>query len=206
MRRFGHLLMIGSILLAGLAPASLARAASILGEPTLHRVASLSARGQARATKRELDIAEAMLRKSLAKLSDNQAALLRDPGQLTLRVPASALFDPDSTQLKAGSLDELPLSAVVELLRRRYRLVSQINVYTDGIGGDIANHGLTEQRALALLTALHTTRIRPTRFAAAGLGDQAEIGSDETPEGREQNRRVELVFALPQPGMPRPES
>jgi outer membrane protein OmpA-like peptidoglycan-associated protein len=194
MRRFGHILLIGTFLLAGPAWAA--------------QVASLSARTQARETKRELDIAEALLRKLLAvKLdSDSQVGLLRDLGQLTLRVPASMLFDADSTQLKAGSLDELPLSAVVELLRRRYRLVSEINVYTDGIGGDIANHGMTEQRALALLTALHTTRIRATRFAAAGLGDQAEIGSDETPEGREQNRRVELVFALPQPGIPRPGS
>jgi outer membrane protein OmpA-like peptidoglycan-associated protein len=198
MRRFRHILLIGSILLAGPALADTAPSA-----PT-HRVASLNARSQARETKRELDIAEALLRKRLARLgSDSQVAVLRDPGQLTLRVPASEFFDADSTQLRSGSLDEPLLSAVVELLRRRSRLVSQINVYTDGIGGDIANHGMTEQRALALLTALHTTRIRPTRFAAAGLGDQAEIGADETPEGRELNRRVELVFALPQPGIPR---
>jgi outer membrane protein OmpA-like peptidoglycan-associated protein len=205
MRRLRHILLIGIGLLAG---PLLSAPAGAAGSPApAHRVASLDARRQALATKRELDIAEALLRKRLAPLgSDSRVAVLRDPGQLTLRVPASALFDADSTQLKPGSLAELPLSAAVELLRMRYRLVSQINVYTDGIGGEIANHGMTEQRALALLTALHTTRVRPTRFAAAGLGDQAEIGSDETPEGREQNRRVELVFALPQPGMPRPGS
>jgi len=161
------------------------------------RVASLNARWRAQLTKRELDAAEALLHKRLATPpGDSQIAVLRDPLQLTLRVPASALFDADSTQLRPNSLQQLPMSAVVELLRRRYRLVGQINVYTDGIGGQIANHGLTEQRALALLTALHTTRIRPTRVSAAGLGAEAEIGSDETPEGREQNRRVELVFEL----------
>jgi outer membrane protein OmpA-like peptidoglycan-associated protein len=161
------------------------------------RVATLSARSQALLITRELDIAEALLRKRLEGLpSDGQVAVLRDPQQLTLRVPVSALFDADSAVLKPDSLQQLPLSAVIELMRRRYRLVSQINVYSDGIGGQIANHGLTEQRALALLTALHTTRIRPTRMTAAGLGAEAEIGSDETPEGREQNRRIELVFAL----------
>ncbi len=178
-----------------------------LATATTRRIAALNARSRAQLTKRELDAAEALLRKRLAALpADSQIALLRDPMQLTLRVPASALFDADSTQLKPDSLEQLPLSAAVELLRRRYRLVGQVNVYSDGIGGEIANHGLTEQRALALLSALHATPIRATRVAAAGMGAEAEIGSDETPEGREQNRRVELVFALPQPGTPRPGS
>ncbi|HEV7985745.1 MAG TPA: OmpA family protein [Steroidobacteraceae bacterium] len=177
-------------------------AAAPLGAPTIssspRQVATMSDRTRGTVAKRELDIAEALLRKRLQGLGEgNQIAVLRDPLQVTLRMPASVLFDADSTHLKPNSLEELPLSAAVELLRKRYRLVGQINVYTDGIGGQIANHGLTEQRALALLAALHTTRIRPTRVAGAGLGAEAEIGPDETPEGRELNRRVELVFALP---------
>lgn len=177
-------------------------AAAPLAAPTIssspRQVATMSDRTRGTVAKRELDIAEALLRKRLQGLSEgNQIAVLRDPLQVTLRMPASVLFDADSTHLKPNSLEELPLSAAVELLRKRYRLVGQINVYTDGIGGQIANHGLTEQRALALLAALHTTRIRPTRVAGAGLGAEAEIGRDETPEGRELNRRVELVFALP---------
>lgn len=174
--------------------------------PSTHRIA-LNARTRAQLIQRELDAAETLLRKRLAALpADSQIAVLRDPMQVTLRVPASVLFEPDSTQLKPDSLERLPLSAAVELLRRRYRLVMQINVYSDGIGGEIANHGLTEQRALALLSALHTTPLRATRITAAGMGAEAEIGSDETPERREQNRRVELVFALPQPGASRPGS
>jgi len=153
------------------------------------------------AARHEIDIAEALLRKRLGKpAGDSPVAVLRDPLQVTLRMPASALFDADSTELRPESLRQPPLSAVVDLLLRRYRLVGQINVYSDGIGGPILNHGLTEQRALALLAALHTTRIRPSRLTGTGLGAGAEIGSDDTPEGREQNRRVEVVFALPQPG------
>src|SRR5579863_6232524 len=187
--------IIGVLLGAALALQALAQSPGGPDAAAPHRVATISARAQAQLTKHELDVAEALLRKRLDGLpSDGQVAVLRDPLQLTLRVPASALFDADSTQLKPNSLQQLPMSAVVELLRRRYRLVGQINVYTDGIGGQIANHGLTEQRALALLSALHTTPIRATRIAAAGMGAEAEIGSDETPEGREQNRRVELVF------------
>jgi outer membrane protein OmpA-like peptidoglycan-associated protein len=171
------------------------------------RVATINAYSRAQLIRRELDTAEALLHKYLAGLPpDSQVVVLRDPMQLTLRVPAGMLFDADSAQLRPDSLEQLPLSAAIDLLRRRYRLAGQINVYSDGIGGEIANHGLTEQRALALLSALHATRIRPTRLAAAGMGAEAEIGSDETPEGREQNRRVELVFTLTRPGAPRPGS
>jgi outer membrane protein OmpA-like peptidoglycan-associated protein len=156
---------------------------------------------ETQASRHELDRAEALLRKRLGALPDGQSlVVLRDPLQLTLRIPVQVLFDSDSAELKPNSLQQLPLSAAVDLLRRHYRLVGQISVYSDGLGGPILNHGLTEQRALALLTAFHTTRIRPTRVTAAGLGAQAEIGSDETPEGRQQNRRVELTFALSQPG------
>lgn len=150
--------------------------------------------------RRELDAAETLLHRRLADLPpDSPIQVLRDADRITLRIPVSLLFDPDSTQLRPDAAREPALRAVIDVLRRRYRLVGQVNVYTDGIGGEIANHGLTEQRSLALLTALHSPRIEPTRLTGAGLGAANEISSDATPEGREQNRRVEIVFSLPAP-------
>jgi len=93
-------------------------------------------------------------------------------------------------------LDALPWTAVGELLRRQHRLLAQINVYSDGIGGPIGNHALTELRALALLTALHTAAIRSIRVTGTGMGAADELANDDTPEGRERNRRVEVVFGL----------
>jgi outer membrane protein OmpA-like peptidoglycan-associated protein len=165
----------------------------------LVRVASVSAR----ALQHELDSDEAQLRAKLDELPvGSNVVLVRDPQHLTLRIPARALFDADSALANHDAIKGQPWSAVTELLRKRHRLVAQINVYTDSIGAQSANHGFSEQRALSLVAALHAAAIRPNRVAARGLGASAELASDESPEGREQNRRVEVVFGLPQSNAP----
>jgi outer membrane protein OmpA-like peptidoglycan-associated protein len=160
------------------------------------RIASVSARALAR----ELDSDEALLRTKFEGLpADTNVVLVRDPQHLTLRIPARVLFDADSAQANHDAIKGQPWLAVTQLLRKRHRLVAQINVYTDSIGGQAANHGFSEQRALSLVAALHAAAIRPDRVAARGLGASAELAGDDSPEGREQNRRVEVVLGF---GMP----
>ncbi len=151
----------------------------------------------ARAEKRELDSAEALLRTRFEALPEgSEVVMLREPQHLTVRIPARALFDADSAQVNTGAVKLLPWSAVTELLRKRHRIVAQINVYTDSIGGQSANQSFSEQRALSLVAALHAAAIRPQRVTASGLGPSAELAINDSPEGREQNRRVEVVFGL----------
>ena len=153
----------------------------------------------ARAEKRELDSAEALLRTRFEALPEgSEVVMLREPQHLTVRIPARALFDADSAQVNTGAVKLLPWSAVTELLRKRHRIVAQINVYTDSIGGQSANQSFSEQRARSLVAALHAAAIRPQRVTATGLGPSAELAINDSPEGREQNRRVEVVFGLPE--------
>jgi outer membrane protein OmpA-like peptidoglycan-associated protein len=154
--------------------------------------------GREQAVKRELDSAETLLRRRLEPLPvGNQIVMVREDDRLTLRIPARELFDPDNAHLKNTGPQVLPWAAVSDLLRRRYRLAAQINVYTDSIGGQEANRGFTQQRALALLAALHAASVRAARVTGDGQGSSDELAGDDTPEGREQNRRVEVVFGLP---------
>lgn len=61
-------------------------------------------------------------------------------------------------------------------------------------GDTAANHLLSERRAAAVVRFLtETYRIDPGRLEVRGLGPSAPIASNDTPEGRQQNRRVELV-------------
>jgi outer membrane protein OmpA-like peptidoglycan-associated protein len=178
--------------------APLARAA----EPPV-RVAAVSERAREQAVKHELDSAETLLRHRLESLPvGNQIVMLREDDRLTLRIPARELFEPDIAQLKSAGAQALPWVAVSDVLRRRSRLTAQINVYTDSIGGQEANRGFTQQRALSLLAALHVASVRAARVAGGGQGSSAELAGDDTPEGRDQNRRVEVVFGLPEPGFP----
>jgi outer membrane protein OmpA-like peptidoglycan-associated protein len=155
-------------------------------------------RARRQAVKRELDSAETLLRRRLEPLPvGNEIVMVREDDRLTLRIPARELFEPDNAQLKNLSLQALPWAAVSDVLRRRYRLAAQINVYTDSIGGQEANRGFTQQRALALLASLHAASVRAARVTGGGQGSSEELAGDDAPEGREQNRRVEVVFGLP---------
>ena len=177
-----------------------AMAGSIAADPA-H--ATTTERARLQAVKRELDSAETLLRRRLESLPvGNQIVMLREDDRLTLRIPARELFDPDNAQLKSGGVQALPWAAVADVLRRRYRLAAQINVYTDSIGGQEANRGFTQQRALSLLASLHAASVRAARVAGGGQGSSGELAGDDTSEGRDQNRRVEVVFGLPQPGFP----
>lgn len=194
----------------GITAASIAGsiACGITAHPACAAAAPSVARQQ-QLLKRELDTAETLLRRRLEALPvGNQIVMLREDDRLTLRIPARELFDPDNAQLKAqgaqgaqGTL-ALPWAAVADVLHRRHRLAAQINVYTDGIGGQEANRGFTQQRALALVASLHAASVRAARVAGGGQGSSAELAGDDTPEGRDQNRRVEVVFGLPEPGFP----
>lgn len=167
------------------------------------RLAGLSPSARARLIKRELDAAETLLRKRLEPMpAEHRILMLREEDQLTLRIPARELFEDDSAQLRPKGAQSLPWVAVADLLRRHTRLAAQINVYTDSIGGQDENRAFTQQRAQSLLSALRTASIRAPRVAAGGQGSSAELAGDGTPEGREQNRRVEVVFGLPEPGFP----
>jgi outer membrane protein OmpA-like peptidoglycan-associated protein len=185
--------------LTSLLIAAAAVACLIAAQPL--RAAATGERARQQTIKREFDSAETLLRRRLQSLPvGNQIVLVREDERLTLRIPARELFDPDNAQLKsqgAQGAQALPWAAVVEVLRRRSRLTAQVNVYTDSIGGQAANLGFTQQRALALLASLHAASVRPARVAGGGQGSSAELAGDDTPEGRDQNRRVEVVFALP---------
>jgi outer membrane protein OmpA-like peptidoglycan-associated protein len=148
-----------------------------------------------RQVRRELDRAEALLRERLAELPDGSGVVVRrDVDRLTLRIPARLLFDPDSASLKTDALLSVPLSAALRLLKRRHALQARVEVYTDGIGGVTRNLGFSEQRAQALSAALSAAGIAASRLQKQGLGAAAALASDETPQGRIENRRVEIVF------------
>jgi outer membrane protein OmpA-like peptidoglycan-associated protein len=148
-----------------------------------------------RTLRRELDRALLELQQSIRPLESGAAVqVLRDPDRVVLRVPAQLLFDPESTIPREDAPARALLLAARQLLRRRTRLAGQIEVFTDGIGGADANLRLSQRRAEALLAWLTEEGVSATRLRALARGATAPIASDDTPEGRRQNRRVEFVF------------
>jgi outer membrane protein OmpA-like peptidoglycan-associated protein len=148
------------------------------------------------AVRRELDRAQALLLVHLASLpQDSGVLVLRDPERVVLRIPARLLFDFDSAVLKEDPAAAAALAASRELLKKRSRLQAQIIAYTDSIGGESANQTLSEQRAQAVYAALTAAGIAPARLQQRGAGAAAAVASNATPEGRIENRRVEIEFS-----------
>jgi outer membrane protein OmpA-like peptidoglycan-associated protein len=147
------------------------------------------------ALRRELDRTQKQLAAAIQPLQAGAAVqILRDPHRVVLRIPARLLFDPDSAILREDPAARRLLMAVRQLLHKRTALSGRIEVFTDGIGGIDANLRSSQLRADALLAWFLEQGVPPARLSAGAQGASHPLASDEAPEGRMQNRRVELVF------------
>lgn len=102
------------------------------------------------------------------------------------------LFETDSDRIQPESrpvLDEIGV-----LLREHPDLRLSIEGHTDSQGSEEYNRELSQRRAEAVRRwLLAEYDIEPPRLAAVGRGEAEPVASNETEDGRRQNRRVELV-------------
>jgi OmpA-OmpF porin, OOP family len=105
------------------------------------------------------------------------------------------LFDTGSDKLKPESA--AVLQAIVKGLTANPALKVLIEGHTDSVGVAAQNLDLSKRRAEAVKTVLVSQfQIEAARLTTAGLGSTKPIDSNDTPTGRAQNRRVELVKVL----------
>ncbi len=86
------------------------------------------------------------------------------------------------------------LVEVVDLLQSQPDHKIRIEGHTDSTGDAIANLKLSEQRANKVMDSLVALGVDPGRVTAAGMGEDFPIASNETEEGRSQNRRVDVIL------------
>jgi OOP family OmpA-OmpF porin len=99
-------------------------------------------------------------------------------------------FDFDSAVIKPEF--EGVLDAGIEALKENPGVSVQVAGYTDSVGTDEYNQGLSERRANAVLGYLSTHGIDASRLSAVGNGESNPVADNATADGRAQNRRVEL--------------
>ena len=101
-------------------------------------------------------------------------------------------FEPDSDRLKSESA--ATLKQIAAALAKDPQLKLEIDAYTDSAGDADHNLKLSQLRAQAVQAVLVTQfGIAASRLTANGFGAAKQVGSNATPEGRAENRRVELV-------------
>jgi outer membrane protein OmpA-like peptidoglycan-associated protein len=115
-------------------------------------------------------------------------------GLLLLRLPAQLLFEPDSTDATTGATQLL--TRLTGVLVPHARLLAEVSVHTDVIGGMLANDTLARQRAEAVVTRLVAAGLDSPRLQVAAGGAKDPIAGNDTAEGRQRNRRVEILMRL----------
>jgi outer membrane protein OmpA-like peptidoglycan-associated protein len=88
------------------------------------------------------------------------------------------------------------LDTIVEYMAHKLSAKIEISGHTDNVGGAKKNKRLSQARADAVRDYLIAKGIEASRIQAVGYGDERPIASNGTPEGRQENRRIEAMEAM----------
>ena len=148
------------------------------------------ARSEAEMARREAERLQAQLRDAQQQLAELEPQQTERGIVLTL---GEFLFPFDSAELQPGA--ERTLDRLAQYLRDNPDYLVLIEGHTDATGDAGYNQQLSERRADAVRAALAQRGIGRDRVRSVGLGEDYPVASNAQPEGRAQNRRVEVVIA-----------
>jgi OOP family OmpA-OmpF porin len=100
------------------------------------------------------------------------------------------LFDFDKAELRPESITEL--ERVVKFMNDVPFATAKIDGHTDSVGSEAYNMALSDRRAKAVFDYLTSRGVDPARLKSQGFGETNPIATNDTAEGRQQNRRVML--------------
>lgn len=137
-----------------------------------------------------MDQQEAELR---AQLQGTGVSVTRMGDRIVLNMPSNVTFATDQDQVIPPFYPTLDSVAIV--LNKFNRTLIDVNGHTDSTGSLAHNQGLSERRAASVANYLGSRSVDQRRISTLGFGPSQPIASNATPEGRAQNRRVEVLIA-----------
>ncbi len=132
----------------------------------------------------------ALLDKQQAELEEIAEVQRTSEEELVVILREKILFDTDKYSLKPGAQDNLVKIGTV--LQKYPDFDIDAEGHTDSTGSENYNQWLSEKRAGAVADFLIKNGLGPARIHASGMGEMRPVATNETAEGRQQNRRVEL--------------
>jgi outer membrane protein OmpA-like peptidoglycan-associated protein len=123
----------------------------------------------------------------------NQILATRDSARGLVANMSDVLFRSGSYELAPGARERL--AKVSGIILAYPSLHVSVEGHTDSVGGDEYNQSLSELRAQAVRDYFVQQGIQSSSIEAHGFGKTSPIASNDTAEGRQQNRRVELVLS-----------
>jgi outer membrane protein OmpA-like peptidoglycan-associated protein len=167
----------------------LARQGNALDEQTKQlkeREAALQAQLETMRAQREQTL------EAMRKLGD----VAEEDRGLVLTLPGEVMFRTGQATLLPRAREKLDtLAEALQQIDTDQRFV--IEGHTDSVGSDRTNERLSRQRAAAVRTYLIRQGVDADRIEAVGRGEEEPVASNANPEGRANNRRVEIVVSPP---------
>jgi len=140
---------------------------------------------------RQQELQEARIAADQAQAELRQADALREEeGRLIISLPG-VLFEPGGNTL--SKLAERRLDTIVHALGAYQDRPILVEGYTDAQGSDSKNQELSQERADAVREYLEQRGVAPERIRAVGKGESNPVATNDTAEGRANNRRVEII-------------
>jgi outer membrane protein OmpA-like peptidoglycan-associated protein len=134
-----------------------------------------------------MDYQDAKLRKFL---EGTGVRVVRTGDQITLVMPSNITFDTASSTLRPDFLDVM--HAVSLVLTEYDKTIIEIMGHTDSDGSDAYNLDLSRRRAQAVGNHLVGKGVASMRIVTEGFGERYPVAPNDTVEGKQLNRRVEL--------------
>ena len=137
----------------------------------------------------DLDQQAADLRGSIG---NSNISVTNNGSYLVVNMPQDVLFATDSATLRSDLAYDI--RAVANNLIRYPNSRIEVVGHTDNSGAAAYNQDLAQRRAVSVASILRDSGVPSGRIATIGRGEEQPIATNLTPEGRAQNRRVEIII------------
>ncbi|UKN00797.1 OmpA family protein [Paracrocinitomix mangrovi] len=129
--------------------------------------------------------------KELSEYAEKKVTLYMVPLESGQKIRLNnTFFDTGKSDLRDESISELTRIALI--MKKNPELTFEISGHTDNVGSDATNKTLSESRAQAVFNYLIERGIKKERLTFIGYGETKPVDSNDTEDGRQNNRRVEI--------------
>lgn len=136
-----------------------------------------------------MDQQEAKLRERLAGTG---VSVSRQGDQVILNMAGNVTFATNQSDIKASFYPVL--NSVAEVLTEYDQTLVEVVGHTDSTGGDAINRPLSQRRADSVAGYLKSRNISAVRLSTYGVGSDYPVATNDSAEGRQLNRRVEIAL------------
>jgi outer membrane protein OmpA-like peptidoglycan-associated protein len=156
-----------------------------------------AARNDASAARSDANVARNDAGVARAETAELQRQITELNAQITDRglvvTLGDVLFETGNAQLRGGTPNNLDKLAA--FLNRFETRTVMIEGHTDSVGSDISNMSLSQRRADSVQAYLVSQGVARSRISSDGKGEGSPVADNESPTGRQQNRRVEVIIS-----------